>query len=194
MDIFFSCSLSWPLSFSPGWPQTVWITEDGFILLILLPPPPRCWNSRHELPQPFYKMQGLSSGPHTLWASSVPMELPSGSLNLVRFPEYAHPAYNFRAGVGWGGRALLGSSPKQVPPFFVSVSFPEKPEPASETYFWSCPEPQESGQRLEGLLLACTFECRLWWTCAVPRAFPLWQGWLRLLVWLLLRVWFTLQT
>lgn len=58
------------------------------------------------------------------------------------------------------------SSPKQVPLFFVSVSFPEKSEPASETSE-CCPEPQESGQSLEGPLLAYTFEQALVNLCSL---------------------------
>lgn len=62
-------------------------------LLILLPPLPR-----HELTQPMYEVLGAELGT----SCSVPMELPSGPPNLVRFPEYVNSAYSSR-GVLLGG-------------------------------------------------------------------------------------------
>lgn len=57
------------------WLRILYIDKDGLKLLILLPPPPKCWDGRRVLPHQFMPFCRLKSGLHARQTSSVPTEL-----------------------------------------------------------------------------------------------------------------------
>jgi hypothetical protein len=44
--LFYFILFYFNISCTPGWPQTFQVAKDGFELLILLPPPFKCWDYR----------------------------------------------------------------------------------------------------------------------------------------------------